>query len=143
MHRTDLHPIKMHWCEFELKYKMSFDLNEEKNSINGIVTSYDNYKIEYPQDFFILLKNNNKILVNIRPYSEDFSSNSFAEGVKDKFIEQYGKEINLLIIEIDINGNQVEIKEQTFENVRFKVLNSREILGFDIIGELANIIRGA
>ncbi|MEO2077375.1 MAG: helix-turn-helix domain-containing protein [Bacillus sp. (in: firmicutes)] len=138
--QNDLNPIKkLHWCEFELKYKISFDLNEEKKSLNSIVSRYDNYKTEYPQDFFISLKNNSKVLVNIRPYSEDFSSQSFRQEVTEKFIKQYGKEINLLILEIDINANQVKVEDQTFENVKFKVLNSGEILEFDIMEELAQI----
>jgi hypothetical protein len=123
---------RIHWWEYELKYRISMDLLEATKDINSSIKEYDCFKFYYPQDFYVVMKNGKKILIQIAFYG--YEGEKFFDNVAERIQQIYNKdEIDFISVSININNYSVPKKSLEYNKVKFVVVEPSEVLQFNII----------
>lgn len=121
---------KMRWCEYELKYKINMDLNESCKDRNSIIKEYDCFQFHYPQDFFVILKNDKKLLIQVAFYG--YEGKNFFYNAAEK-IQKIYKDEGFISVLININNYVVPKISMKKENLKFVIVEPSEVLLFSIL----------
>ncbi|MDM5250814.1 helix-turn-helix domain-containing protein [Lysinibacillus sp. G4S2] len=136
---TNENPInRMRWGEFQAKLAISQDLFEDRqHNLSSKIEFYDEFKLSYPQDFYVIIGETN-VLINVSSIdSKHFDSFSLEEQEKifkrKFFVEE--QNLKLIIILVGFNDN-LDSNKYIFNSsniVNMVAVNLRDITNLDIM----------